>query len=233
MYHNKTFLAVIPARSGSKGVKDKNIKNLGNKPLMAYTIEACHRAQIFDEIVVSTDDEKYAKVAKDYGASVPFLRPKELASDEAATNDVMLHVLNEMRVQGKNFDYVILLQPTSPLRNESHILDSVNILTKQRADSVISICKAEYPSYLTVKLMQNGELKTKFLDKKQIRRQDEVQEYRINGAIYLTSTHFFLENKSFYGGKVFPLIMEEKDSIDIDEEYQFQLAEFYLKNKLL
>ena len=146
MFQNKSFLAIIPARSGSKGVKDKNIKPLMHKPLMAYTIEACIHAHIFDEIVVSTDSIQYAKIAREYGASVPFLRPDKLAQDKTAASDVIIHVLNEMSRLGKEFDYFMLLQPTSPLRNERHIIKSADILLKQGADSVVSICKAEHPS---------------------------------------------------------------------------------------
>ena len=124
MYKNKTFLAIIPARSGSKGVKDKNIKEINRKPLMAYTIEACKNSGIFDEILVSTDSVRYARIAEGFGASVPFLRPEKLASDQASSNDVILHALDEMMCIGKTFDCFMLLQPTSPLRNEIHIIES-------------------------------------------------------------------------------------------------------------
>jgi CMP-N,N'-diacetyllegionaminic acid synthase len=228
MYKNKTFLAIIPARSGSKGIIDKNIKELNNKPLMAHTIEACVNSKMFDEIIVSTDSVKYAEIASKYGASVPFLRPGQLSSDEAATKDVIVHVLNEMKHLGRVFDYFMLLQPTSPLRNETHILESINILFKQNADSVISICKAEYPACLNVYLLDTGELKVSNLDTNQIRRQDQPQEYRINGAIYLVDTKVFQEKNSFYSGKTFPYLMDEISSIDIDESFQFQLAEYFM-----
>ncbi len=228
MYKNKTFLAIIPARSGSKEIVDKNIKLMKGNPLLSYTINASMKSNLFDEIIVSTDSMKYAEIAKEYGASVPFLRPKDLASDEAATSDVIVHVLDGMRDLGKNFDYFMLLQPTSPLRNEKHILESARILFEEKADTVISICKVEHPSNLNVKLDKEGQLEAPFLNKKQIRRQEVAKEYRINGAIYLTNTEFFLKNKSFYGGRTYPLLMDMFHSVDIDEEFDFTLADFLL-----
>lgn len=229
MYHNKTFLAIIPARSGSKGIIDKNIKRMNDKPLMAYTIEACMKSGIFDEIIVSTDSMEYADIAKQYGASVPFLRPDNLATDEAATIDVILHVLNKLKDSGSTFDYFMLLQPTSPLRNEKHILESAKLLLDKGADSIVSICKLQHPVYLNVKLDNMGYLEVPFRDKEQIRRQEIPEQYRINGAIYLTGTEFFLKNRSFYYGKTVPFIMDILTSIDIDDEFQFRFAEYIMK----
>jgi len=230
MYNDKSFLAIIPARSGSKGLFEKNIKMMNQKPLMAHTIEACIKASIFDEIIVSTDSIKYARIAKEYGASVPFLRPDDLATDEAKTIDVILHVLKELRNLGKTFDYFMLLQPTSPLRNETHILESTKLLFDKSVDSVISICKLEYPAYLNVKINNMGYLDVPFKDKKQVRRQEieTSQEYRLNGAIYLTHTDSFLHNRSFYCGKTYPFLMDALYSIDIDNEFQFRMAEYIM-----
>jgi len=234
MYNDKTFLAIIPARSGSKGIFDKNIRMMNHKPLMVHTIEACIKSSIFDEIIVSTNSMHYAKIAKDYGASVPFLRPDNLATDEATTIDVILHVLKELKDLGKTFDYFMLLQPTSPLRNETHIIESTKLLFDRSVDSVISICKLEYPVSLNVKIDNMGYLEVPFKDKKQVRRQEmEIsQEYRLNGAIYLTRTDFFLHNTGFYGGKVGPFLMEALNSIDIDDEFQFRVAEYIMKEYL-
>jgi CMP-N,N'-diacetyllegionaminic acid synthase len=233
MYKNKTFLAIIPARSGSKGIIDKNIREINHKPLMAYTLEACKRSGIFDDIVVSTDSEKYAGIAKRFGASVPFLRPKELASDQASSNDVILHVINGLQHLGKTFDCFMLLQPTSPLRNEKHMIESAGILLENNADSVVSICKSDSSSYLTVALTEEGRVKTLFSDKKQVRRQDMPPEYRINGAIYLALTSYFVKNKSFYEGKTLPYFMSAFDSIDIDDDFQMKIAELLLLDKNL
>lgn len=228
MYNQKTILAIIPARSGSKGIADKNIKELNHKPLMAYTILACKKSNIFDNILVSTDSIKYAKIAEQYGASVPFLRPEELAADYTSTNDVIVHVLKELKQLGKTYDYIMLLQPTSPLRNKKHILESANILFEKHADSVVSICKSDAAPYLEVRLTETGELTMPFPDK-QIRRQDYPQTYKLNGAIYFISTSHFLKNKSFYKGRTFPYVMSTFDSVDIDDDFQFKIAEILLQ----
>ena len=233
MYRNKTFLAIIPARSGSKGIIDKNIREINNKPLMAYTLEACKRSGIFDDIVVSTDSVKYAEIAERFGASVPFLRPKELATDQASSNDVILHVINGLGQLGNVFDCFMLLQPTSPLRNEIHMMESADILLENDADSVVSICKSDSHSYLTVELTEEGRLKALFSDKKQVRRQDMPPKYRINGAIYLALTSYFMKYKSFYEGKALPYLMNTFDSIDIDDDFQLKIAKLLLIDKNL
>ncbi|MBE7719460.1 MAG: acylneuraminate cytidylyltransferase family protein [Lacrimispora celerecrescens] len=233
MYKDKTFLAIIPARSGSKGIIDKNIREINHKPLMAYTVEACKCSGIFDDILVSTDSVKYAKIAERFGASVPFLRPEKLASDQASSIDVILHVLEEMERHGKTFDCFMLLQPTSPLRNETHMIESAHILTENHADSVISICKSEPTSYLTIRLTDEGMVKVPFSDKKQVRRQDIRPEYRLNGAIYLSLTSYFMKHKSFYEGRTLPYFMNAFDSVDIDDDFQFKIAELLLLDKEL
>lgn len=218
-----SFLAVIPARSGSKGIPDKNIRNIMNKPLIAYTIEACIKSQIFDEIIVSTDSVLYADIAIRYGASVPFLRSLTLSNDTASTNDVILEVLQQYQNRGKDFTYVMLLQPTSPLRNEHHIRESTQIFLEKKADALVSVCKVEHPSFLQVSLDPIGRIQTDRL-KTRKRRQDSEEEYRINGAIYLTSTEFFMKTKDFYGRNTYAYLMKEEESIDIDHEFQFALA---------
>jgi N-acylneuraminate cytidylyltransferase/CMP-N,N'-diacetyllegionaminic acid synthase len=229
MYKNKSFLAIIPARSGSKGLPNKNIKQLYNKPLMAYTIEAVIKAKLFDEIIVSTDSTAYAQTAISYGASVPFLRPPNLATDDAGTYDVIIHVVEELRCLGKTYDYLMLLQPTSPLRNEKHILESIAVLFDYEAHSVVSICEVEHQDYLKVTVDDKGRLSYGASDNKQIRRQDTDREFRLNGAIYLSQVSSFLCGKSFYQEKTYPYIMNTVESIDIDDEYQFKLVEYLMQ----
>lgn len=229
MVQNKTFLAIIPARSGSKGLPDKNIKEINEKPLMAYTIEACTKANLFDEILVSTDSMKYAEIATRYGAKVPFLRPESLALDHTTTSDVILHVIHEMMNRGKQFDYLVLLQPTSPLRTEKHIKDSINLLMNNEADSLISVSKLLHPSALNVTIDESGTLVLPFSREDVIRRQDFMEEYQINGAIYITSTKNFLQYKSLFAGKIIPYIMNPGSSIDIDDAFLFRVSELLLK----
>jgi N-acylneuraminate cytidylyltransferase/CMP-N,N'-diacetyllegionaminic acid synthase len=231
MYKNKTFLAIIPARSGSKGLVDKNIKLMNGKPLVSYTIEASIESKLFDKILVSTDSKEYAKIAKGNGASVPFLRPKELALDETTTYEVILHVLEKLEGQGEVYDYFMLLQPTSPLRDKNNICESVEALFEKRADTVVSICESESKAFLNVKLNKEGELEKPPLRNEQTRRQDMVKEYRINGAIYLTNTVFFKTNKGFYSGKTYPIFMDKRHSVDIDDNIDFRLAEILMKEQ--
>lgn len=231
MYRKKTFLAIIPARSGSKGIVNKNIKKINGKPLMTYTIEACLKAKIFDDIILSTDSKKYAEIAKNYGASVPFLRPKELSTDSASSNEVIIHVLYEMKKAKKIYDYFVFLQPTSPLRDENDILESVNILLDNAANSVVGICQVDYSSSINLMLNSSNRLDFIFDDKKSLARQNFKKEYRINGAIYICKTDYFLKYKSFYKERSFPYIMDKISSIDIDDIYQFKFAEFLMREK--
>ena len=231
MYQNKRFLALIPARSGSKGLPDKNILELAQKPLMAHTIDACKEAGIFDEILVSTDSKLYQEIARSYGASVPFLRPLSLSGDRASTKDVILHTLSELKKLGRDYDYFILLQPTSPLRNEQHIKESVKLLFEKQANSIIGVCPYDCTCYLSVTLKETGEIDDLEKLKTQIRRQDITNGYRINGAIYLTSVPFYLKNNTFYGKKTFPYFMDPIHSIDIDDKDQFYLAELLLRDQ--
>jgi CMP-N,N'-diacetyllegionaminic acid synthase len=230
MFQNKRFLALIPGRSGSKGLPHKNIKEINHKPLLAYTIEACKRAGFFDDIIVSTDSNSYREIALTWGASVPFLRPDRLSEDETASKDVIIHALKEMTRLGETYDYITLLQPTSPLRNETHLKESAKRLFDTKADSVVSVCPFDCTCYLSVNLTKSGEILIPSLHEKQIRRQEVQSGFRLNGAIYLTSVSFFLDHESFYGGVTYPYFMDPLHSIDIDDEYQFYLAKLLLNN---
>ncbi|MDW2796632.1 acylneuraminate cytidylyltransferase family protein [Clostridium boliviensis] len=230
MFQNKRFLAVIPARSGSKGIRDKNIKELNGKPLMGYTIDACKKTGLFDDILVSTDSGLYQQIAAKLGATIPFLRPSHLSGDEAATSDVIVHALTEMKRIGKEYDYFMLLQPTSPLRDEKHILESVSLLFEKQADSVISVCPFDCMCYLSVAITEGGEIKVPEFLKNQIRRQDVKSGFRINGAIYLTSVPSYLKCRNFYSGKTFPYFMDPIHSLDIDDIYEFYLAKLLIQN---
>lgn len=228
MYKGKSFLAIIPARSGSKGLKDKNIKELNGKPMIAYTIEAAKKSNVFDDIVVSTDSEKYAQISQEYGAWAPFLRPDYLATDEASSIDVILHVLSELEKRNKYYDYFMLLQPTSPLRNEKHILESIELMVKKSANSIVSVCEVEHSplwcNTIDETLSLNNFIKEKILK----RRQDLPTYYRLNGAIYLAEVNYFKKYRSFYKEKSFAYIMPKEQSIDIDSNIDFVLCEILL-----
>ncbi len=221
-------LAVIPARSGSKGIKDKNIKELNGKPLMAYTIAAAQNTNIFDRIHVSTDSGLYADIARKFGADVPFLRNEALSTDAAATMDAVKFVVSEYMNLGQRFDTVTILQPTSPLRTSEDIKCAFKLFREKNANSVISVCETEYSPQLCNTLPDNLSLNN-FIDLKKVGRRQEMQQYyRINGAIYIQTTEQLLRNENLYGQKSYAYIMNKMKSIDIDDEFDFFLAETLL-----
>lgn len=223
------MIAIIPARSGSKGLKDKNIKELNGKPLIAYTIGAAIESNVFDNIIVSTDSKVYEDIAKKCGAEVPFLRPDYLSTDEATTNDVVEYTIKELEKVGKNYDYFMILQPTSPLRKSEDILGAVKLLFEKNANSVVSVCEAEH-SPLYMNTLDESLAMDDFLSKDiKTRRQELPKYYRLNGAIYICKISNFLKYKNFYGEKSHAYIMDKKRSIDIDDELDFILADYLMK----
>ncbi|MHC1747901.1 MAG: CMP-N-acetlyneuraminic acid synthetase [Cellulosilyticaceae bacterium] len=228
MYKNKKILAIIPARSGSKELPDKNIRMLCNKPLMGYTIETSIMAGVFDEIIVSTDSLQYAEIAKQYGATVPSLRPEWLADDTATTSDVILYLLEEQRSLGRTYDYFMLLQPTSPLRKAGHIIESINLLIEKEANAVVSVCEEIYAHNLSIPFSEDGRLDGKFETCMDTRRQAQAVWLRLNGAIYLCNTEYYLQYKSFYKDKCYFYKMNQKDSMDIDTLEQFEFVQWLM-----
>lgn len=225
-------IAVIPARSGSKGLKDKNIKILDGKPLMAYSIEAALKSNIFECVHVSTDSGSYADIAKKYGADVPFLRKAELASDTSNTWDALRYVIKKYKELGRTFDSVCLLQPTSPLRDETDIQKAYQIYEEKKAESVISVCETEHSPWLCNTLGEDVSMHG-FIDmKKAGRRQDMPAYYRLNGAIYIQSVELLMQGKDLYGEKSYAYVMDKRKSVDIDDELDFKFAEVVMKNRL-
>lgn len=222
-------IAVITARSGSKGVKDKNIRQLEGKPLLAYTVEAALRSGCFDCVHVSTDSEEYAKIAKAYGADVPFLREASLATDTAGTWDVLRACVEQYDRLGQKFDTVTLLQPTSPLRDVLDIQKAFQIFEEKHAQSVVSVCEVEHSPMLCNTLGTDGSMDG-FLDLNKVgRRQDMETYYRLNGAIYIQTTTLLMEQGNLYGSGAYAYVMSQEHSIDIDTELDFLIAETILK----
>lgn len=223
-------IAIIPARSGSKGLKNKNIKLLNGKPLLAYTIEAAKKSKCFDTIFVSTDSKKYAEIAKQYGAEVPFLRSKQNSSDTAGTWDTVKEVLDCYKKLGKEFDNFMLLQPTSPLRTYKDIKNAFELLKEKKANSIVSVCESSIsPEQLY--LLPSNKLISDEIEKKTInkRRQEINKRYFINGAIYLSKIDYFLKRNNIYEKKCFAYVMDKEKSIDIDDKYDFARIEGLLK----
>lgn len=228
MYNDKKIIGIIPARSGSKGLKDKNIKELCGKPLIAYTIEAAKQSGVFDCIMVSTDSEKYARIAREHGASVPFLRSSENSSDKSGSWDVVREVLANLN---EKFDIVVLLQPTSPLRTAQHIRDAVDLFFEKDADTVCSVCETPHPIFWCNTLNEDLSMMDFIKKEYQKRRQELPKSYTLNGAIYICKTKY-IDNLDFYSNKSFAYVMNKNSSIDIDENLDFQLCELIIKNVL-
>jgi CMP-N-acetylneuraminic acid synthetase len=234
MHQGKTFLAIIPARGGSKRLPRKNVLELGGKPLIAWTIEAALGCSFIDEVMVTTDDAEIAAVAKEYGANVPFLRPAELASDTATSFDAIRHAIDFYRTElGKEFDFVVLLQPTSPLRGSHDIGRAIELRAQKNADAIISVCEVEH-SPLWMNTLPEDRSMAGFLrsELKNKRSQDLAAFYRLNGAIYICEVGRLLEQKTFLiEDSIFAYQMSAENSIDIDNKIDFTIASCILQSK--
>lgn len=222
-------LGIITARSGSKGIKDKNIKEMNGKPLIAYTIEVANKSRIFNKVLVSTDSEKYADISRKYGAEVPFLRSEELSSDTATTNDVIMEVLEKLEKMGEKYDSFIVLQPTSPLRTVEDLKGAYELYQNNKANSVVSVCEMEHSPLWSNTLPKDNCMDNFLKEGNNKIRQKLDKYYRINGAIYMCNVEYFKKYKNFYKEKSYAYIMSREHSIDIDEEIDFQIAEYLLK----
>ena len=219
------YLAIIPARGGSKRLPNKNILNLAGKPLIAWSIEAAKKSKYIDEVVVSSDSEKILDIAKEYNIKA-LKRAKYLATELASSIDVLKDVLGNF----KNYDYLVLLQPTSPLRDETHIDKAIELLKKKNADAVISVCQMEHSPLWANTLDESLSMENFLKDEvKNKRSQDLPRYFRLNGAIYICKIDKFLEENSLMlKNNIYAYIMDRKSSIDIDEEIDFKLAEVML-----
>ncbi len=223
-------LAVIPARSGSKGLADKNIKLLNGYPLIWYSIKAAIDSKCFDRIVVSTDSEKYAEIAIKCGAEIPYLRPAILSTDGASSWDVVNNILNYYLEIGENFDSVMLLQPTSPLRTSADIINAFELMTKKNAQAIISVTEMEHSPLWSNTLPTDGNMDGFISKEYDLPRQKLPTFYRYNGAIYLVKNSLFkCLDDSFSWKQTYAYIMPQERSIDIDGAFDFLLAEILLK----
>lgn len=230
-----SFLAIIPARGGSKRVPGKNTKSLNGKPLIAWTIEAALNCQYIDRTIVSTDYTAIAEIASEYGAEVPFIRPSSLAQDKSTTVDMIKHALKFYSENDEVFDYIVLLQPTSPLRNSEHITEALELLIAKKADAIISVCKVEHSPLWANVIPESGSLKSFINDDiTNVRSQDLDDYYRLNGAIYIVNVKkFFEQNTLFLYENIFSYKMDVVHSVDIDESIDFLYADFLFSQKNL
>ena len=234
MIHNGRLLALIPARSGSKRLPNKNTLNLAGKPLIAWSIEAGLQSKYVDRVVVSTDSNSIADISREYGADVPFMRPDELSTDYSKTIDVVLNTLDLLKRQKDCYEYILLLQPTSPLRTAYFIDEAVELLKSNKANGVVGVTEVGHPVEWSNTLPSNHSLRDFIPEKyKGIRSQDFPKRYTINGAIYLNKTKNVEEECTLLlNNGSYAYLMPQSVSLDIDSKFDFEMAEFLLTNNI-
>ncbi len=227
---NYKFIGIIPARKGSKGIPNKNLKEINGKSLVELAIESAIGSKKINKIVISSDSEEILNVSKKYNNIDSLMRPDFLSSDEANTQDVVNHVLEHYNKSNITFDYIVLLQPTSPLRTGDHIKEAIYKLSKEDTEGVISVCEHDNTLLKCFLEDTNGNMVgVHNNDFPFSRRQDLPKTYHSNGAIYIINTKLFLKNKSFLTEKTKMYKMEEIDSVDIDNVSDLQIAENNMK----
>ena len=228
---NDSFLAIIPARGGSKRVPRKNEKKIANKPLIAWSIDEGKKSKFIDKLIVSTDDIKIAEIARSYGCEVPFLRPTNISSDESHRNEFIRHAQSFFN----EYKHLIILQPTSPLRDVFHIDSAIDFYLKSKSPACVSICEQKPTPHWMFSCEDNKKLKPILKDPSFSRRQDIEKYYSLNGAIFIINANFFINSKEkdpFLTKETVGFEMDDKSSIDIDSDLDWIIAEQILKNKL-
>jgi len=219
-------LALIPARGGSRRLPGKNLLKLCGEPITVWSIKAAQQSKYVDRIVVSTDSDEIAEVARAAGADVPFMRPNYLASDTASSLDVVKHALNELNQKGQCYEFIVLLQPTSPLRTSKHIDESFELLQSKDADAIVGVTELDHPIELTNRLPDDLSMKGFFTTDSHLRSQNFPKRYRVNGAIYLVRVESLIkENTIFLSDRIYAYKMEREVSVDIDTSYDLRLAD--------
>jgi len=226
-------LFVITARGGSKGVKNKNIVKINNIHLLGYKAISAEKSNFCDGIIITTDSQEIADIAKTYNVDVPFLRPRYLAEDGTSSEDTLIHAVSYMEnVLSQNYDIITLLQPSAPFATYEHINNALNLFIERKADAVISV-KEVGSTKFTAQIEKDLSMKNhyeKIKDLSSRRRQDLNKEYRINGALYIVSKDYFMKTKSLYSEKMYAYVMPEDYSVDIDTVDDLKYAEYLVKN---
>ncbi|MFX0036808.1 MAG: cytidylyltransferase domain-containing protein [Candidatus Hermodarchaeota archaeon] len=225
---NQKILAIIPARGGSKRIFKKNIKELCGKPLIYYSINSARHSKYIDKVIVSTNDEEIKDISKNFGSEI-IERPNELAKDDSPTIDVIFHVLNVLKKENYEPTLIILIQPTSPLRNIEDIDKAIELSLKSKNNTLISVSEVKHPPYWCFKI-KKGFLKPLFNKKYlKMRGQDFEKIYSPNGAIFISNPNELYKSKTFYSKNAIPYIMPLERGIDIDNEFDFMIAEFLMQ----
>ena len=226
---NNSFLAIIPARGGSKGIPGKNIKEIANKPLIAWTIEHAKKSKYIHKLIVSSDDSRIAEVAKSFGCDVPFLRPKNLSEDESHRNKYIRHVVDMF----SEYEHLVILQPTSPLRDVSHIDEAIDFYLNYKSPACVSVCEQKPSPHWMFSMEDNKTLKPIISNPIFSRRQDIENFYCLNGAIFIINTKFFMESSEsdpFLTEHTIGFKMDAFSSIDIDDNFDWFIAEQILNS---
>lgn len=230
---NIKILGIIPARSGSKGIKDKNLKKIGKYPLIYYTIKQSLKSKIFDNLIISTDSKKYLKLSEKFGVGSPFIRPKYLSKDNSLAIDTILHALKKCEKYFKiKYDLICMLQPTAPIREVEDFKKIYNLMIKNysKCDSVISVVDVDnFNPYKMKKILNNRLIDYKKWPVENPPRQSLPKTYIVNGAFYLFKRDTFIKLKSFKGYNSIPYIMPKERSVNIDSIVDFNLAENVIK----
>lgn len=227
---NYKFLAIIPARSGSKGIKNKNIVGVNGKPLIYYSINEALKSNYISDVIVSTDSEEIAKIAKNLGAKVPFMRPSFLATDTSKTIDTVIYSIEKLTEIGQEYDYVVLLQPTQPLRRSWHIDEAIELIINKKETSLVSVSKVKEHPILIRKIDNNGYIKNLLNEGSTKRRQEFEDFYKVNGAIYINKIDENLTRNTSLNDNKLAYIMDEKYDLDIDEPNDLYLAKIMLND---
>lgn len=217
-------VAIITARGGSKRIPRKNIKEFCGKPILAYSIEAAIQSGIFDTVMVSTDDEEIAEIARQYGAEVPFFRSEKTANDYATTNDVLLEVLDEYGKRGEHFELACCIYPTAPFVTAEKLKTAVEQLSGTDADTLIPVVSFSYPPQRAM-IVKEGRLVFEYPQYLDSRSQDLEPHYHDVGQFYVFKTEAFQQNKKLMLGNILPMVVSEMEVQDIDNESDWKIAE--------
>lgn len=221
-------LALIPARGGSKGIPRKNCRLLAGKPLIAWSIEAALASPFIDSVVVSTEDQEIAEISLEYGALVPFMRPSELAQDDSPGMAPVLHALTML----PEFDHILLLQPTSPLRTVIEINRCIEFAIAQKANAIVSVCESAQSPYWMYELDATNHLSKLIANNDITRRQELPTVYSLNGALYFARTEWLHKAQTFLTDETLGFVMPLEQSLDIDTPFDWKIAELLLAETL-
>lgn len=229
MYKQNRILAIIPARGGSKGIPKKNIIDLFGKSLLYYSVKSAKESKYIDKVIISTDDDEIAEIGKKLGADVPFLRPEEISGDKAKSIDAFIHAIKELEKLEEKYDYILLLQNTSPLRQSWHIDEAIEKLIESGERSLVAVSEVtEHPCIMRT-LNEKNETFNLLNMSGDMRRQDFSPIYLVNGAIYIQKNDEYLNLDTNLNGGKLAYVMAREYSVDIDEYLDLDIATHYLK----